>query len=59
MNTAVTVSHIERTPELLGQTVVVIGARNAADKVKARGTLIFMGVPAVAARAFASESHRQ
>ena len=43
MNTAITVSHIERNPELLGQTVVVIGARNAAEKVKARGTLIFMG----------------
>src|SRR5277367_1911058 len=25
MNTAITVSHIERNPELLGQTVVVIG----------------------------------
>ncbi len=57
MNTAITVSHIERNPELLGQTVVVIGARNAADQVKAR--LIFTGAPAVAARAFASESHRQ
>ena len=25
MNTAITVSHIERNPELLGQTVIVIG----------------------------------
>ncbi len=59
MNTGITVSHIERNPELLGQAVAVIGARNAADKVKARGTLIFMGAPAVAARTFASKSHRQ
>jgi NAD(P)-dependent dehydrogenase (short-subunit alcohol dehydrogenase family) len=88
MSTAITASHLQRIPELLGQTVVVIGgsagigletarrahtegakliltdgpgfcprapcagrafslilevARNAADKVRAGGTLIFMG----------------
>jgi NADP-dependent 3-hydroxy acid dehydrogenase YdfG len=36
MNTAITVSHIERSPELLGQTVVVFGGSAGIDLETAR-----------------------
>jgi NAD(P)-dependent dehydrogenase (short-subunit alcohol dehydrogenase family) len=63
MNTAITVSHIERSPELLGQTVVVIGGSagiglEAARRASAEGAkLILTGHSPERLQRAASEVH--
>ncbi|MGA7927855.1 MAG: SDR family oxidoreductase [Candidatus Sulfotelmatobacter sp.] len=63
MNTAVTISHIQREPELLGQTVVVIGGSagiglETARRASAEGAkLIFTGRSPDRLQSAASEVH--